>query len=658
MEARRNLSNKLPFSTPFSAPFSAVALLVLAGMILLGDVFFQAPIPTESVPGVVPGVSNVEPEMVLVSSLVGMVQFAISISVWWVFISLAYVLLRNFRSEHFRKHLRLWPLLLVSGVLAVNQTFSAGKPILAVGILMPGSFLTRLLLWSEQAWLHRLFEPVFLLLLLGLELLANGSKQRVGKFRIAQLCFLVLLLFECGVLYLFPPQGVTLEFKLRGLSWLHFALAMIAQASLVVAISELRTQWSALILELPSSRVALRNGMIGAFALVSLALLLSVVGFFRSATKPQLGAHYYTWFPENWSHGYAAEEMVPKIEPVLGEYTIRDPLVFLQHEWWAKEAGLRYLILDWWPTRARLQRRIRDYLGFAESTLSDVKISLHYEFLDLRQIDKKAIPGEPSYVVTLTDARVEKLRDDLVMLAKDLMAKPYFLRINNRPVIFLYATRHVLGDVAGAIAYVRNEVRRETALELFLVADEAFYQVLFSDSKAGQRLGAVGEVNWERLRAFDGVTSYNPYETSRPLYGGEEGAELFLRDVHKLNRHWARVAAAANLLFIPTALPGYNDRGVRLVKDHYVVPRQIGKDWFLNLSLDSWVRPFLDRRAPLAAVTSWNEWNEGTAIEPTIISEPTTEDRSETTHSYSDEQFSEGYGCSMLEETRRFIEAP
>ncbi len=68
-------------------------------------------------------------------------------------------------------------------------------------------------------------------------------------------------------------------------------------------------------------------------------------------------------------------------------------------------------------------------------------------------------------------------------------------------------------------------------------------------------------------------------------------------------------------MLIPSIIPGYNDRGVRLSENHPVIPRQFQPDGaegsFFDEALRQTVLPFMNPENPLALITSFNEWNEG-----------------------------------------------
>jgi hypothetical protein len=79
-------------------------------------------------------------------------------------------------------------------------------------------------------------------------------------------------------------------------------------------------------------------------------------------------------------------------------------------------------------------------------------------------------------------------------------------------------------------------------------------------------------------------------------------------------------------------IPGYNDRGVRRRENHFAIPRQwragAPEGSFLSEALDRLAFPFVDTDLGMLLVTSWNEWNEDSAIEPMKPAEPTAKDNS------------------------------
>src|SRR5262249_59016620 len=120
-------------------------------------------------------------------------------------------------------------------------------------------------------------------------------------------------------------------------------------------------------------------------------------------------------------------------------------------------------------------------------------------------------------------------------------------------------------------------------------------------------------------------------------------------------RRFRAVASTAGIPFIPTVLPGYNDRVLRPREDHFVLPRFYGTESFFRRALETLATPFW-RDTGFVIVTSWNEWNEGTQIEPAEPSPPTADDGTPE-HAFSKGELLHGYGTEHLDELRRFIDA-
>jgi hypothetical protein len=87
--------------------------------------------------------------------------------------------------------------------------------------------------------------------------------------------------------------------------------------------------------------------------------------------------------------------------------------------------------------------------------------------------------------------------------------------------------------------------------------------------------------------------------------------------------------------------PGFNDRGFRLTTNHPAQPRQWLPGDGPSSTLDQMFRcvaiPEVDRALPILMVTSWDDWNEDTGVEP-IPGTPTTRD-----HSPSGTDYTQGY---------------
>ncbi len=326
-----------------------------------------------------------------------------------------------------------------------------------------------------------------------------------------------------------------------------------------------------------------------------------------------LGASYYSWFPENWNLGTYGQKLDPPIAPLLGDYS-SGSVTLAAHSVFAHQGGLDFLMFDVWPvprpgtggdeTLLRARERVLDYYRSGLG-LGQMRSALLYEVQGLVDVSGTG-------VLTL-DAEGERLLiDDLVALGREVFGHPSYLRVDDRPVVFLYLTRSFAGDFPGTIARLRDAMRGQ-GFDPYLVGEEVYWYVV---GDSGRILGE-REPNLTRIAAFDAVWTYNPL-FSDGRFCGDGGVDRFLADTHDLYVTYRDAARRVGVEFVPTVLPGYNDRGVRPDKAFCTVPRERPSgELFLDQAWDRWVRPFIGE-SPLVVSTTFNEWNEGSQLEPAI----------------------------------------
>jgi len=304
-----------------------------------------------------------------------------------------------------------------------------------------------------------------------------------------------------------------------------------------------------------------------------------------------VGAYYYTWYYDaHWaSTDYVGRHLPVPLEPQLGEYLSDDPAVIGAHLKWAAEYGIDFFIISWSHPGSFADQAARKYLlpAMAQSRVRQTP------FVELNSYGERNL-GNPEFRA--------RLQGDLRYVGENYLKHPSALRVNGKPVLMLYVTRILLGDVASWIAEVRRMLA-DMGVDPFIVADEAFWQ----------------EVDPARLRAFDAVTAYNVYDWPRTGNAGFAGDSTFLADVDGLFTRWQKAAKIAGVVFVPNAMPGYNDRGVRPSEDHYVIPRRLrptSPSTSLFERSIALAKKFVDPAVPMITITSFNEWHEWTQVEP------------------------------------------
>ncbi|MFN7954584.1 MAG: glycoside hydrolase family 99-like domain-containing protein [bacterium] len=397
-----------------------------------------------------------------------------------------------------------------------------------------------------------------------------------------------------------------------------------------------------------SSRRGTRRALaaLGVLALAAAALLaprLLVSSGHDAWSRILVGAYYYVWFPENWKLGALGDRTVPRIEPALGRYSSRDPAIAEKHIAWATEHGIDFFVLSWWPQDPEIERRAQE--GFLRArNLGDVRFCLLYE--------SQGLAFHPGLgTVNFGGLTIEEFLKHFDVIADRYFSNPSYLRIDGRPVVILYITRTYTGLYADAIHQLRRRMRKR-GIDVFLVGDEIFWKVKRGDTLEADQHEPVAA----RVQLFDAITSYNLYEGEFEQHRGYRGLLRLLSDARGLYRRYRDAAGERTVLF-PQVLPGYNDRVMRLPSvDHFAIPRVTRPEDAPGSTLATYIarvaRPFLDPRAPVALVTSFNEWNEGSQIEPTQTSVVTTRDSSRDGQRFTQGFPYQGYGAAELETLR------
>ncbi len=269
----------------------------------------------------------------------------------------------------------------------------------------------------------------------------------------------------------------------------------------------------------------------------------------RPAVPALVLSFYYPWWGRadgpsgkwyHWNPTTARHDVTDT--PVLGLYDSNDSAVVRQHIRWAKEAGIDAFVSSWWGPTSFEDHSLQVLLAVAQQEHFKVSIILENPFT----------PAE--------------LYDDFHTLLATRATSPAWLRVNGRPVVFVYArimNRFTPDDFRWAFA----------GTGAFTIADA-------QDSV--------------QAAPFDGVFSYGPVQ-DLDGYLGQEATQIAAHH-------------AAGRIYVAAAVPGYDDRVIRqpgryLARDSGAMFRRM---WASAAGAD-WV-----------TITSWNEWHEGTEIEPSL----------------------------------------
>jgi glycoprotein endo-alpha-1,2-mannosidase len=403
---------------------------------------------------------------------------------------------------------------------------------------------------------------------------------------------------------------------------------------------------------------------------VACALVCSACGSSSSAatpwkahtgTKLLVGSYYYLWFPQNLAQGTLRADLIPPQGPNPATDVSSDPATAATAITQANQAGVNFFALDWWPLtnwtgRPLADRQAEDanMAAFLKApNIGKIKFCMMYETyaLDFNS-------GNESTPVT---PAMEKHFDaDMLFFAKTYFKNPSYLRLHGRPVVVLYLTRTLTGNVAQLMSHARTLLAAH-GYNPYFIGDEIFWRVTKPQLPAtGTPLTTQPQA--ARIEAFDAITSYSLYfGGNSPTLGpakdfvGYPGKTSIAADERNLMVKYSN-ATGGKVPVIPDITPGFNDRGVRLSINHPAQPREWLPGDGTASTLDNLFRkvalPTVDARAPIIFVTAWNEWNEDSGVEP-VPGVATSTDNSPTGTEYTQGYTYGGEGDSALQVLRR-----
>jgi hypothetical protein len=339
-----------------------------------------------------------------------------------------------------------------------------------------------------------------------------------------------------------------------------------------------------------------------------------------------LGVYYYPWYRKpdypilgggDWGAGYIDH-------PVLGEYNSRDFSVISQHLVWVEEAGIDFLAFEWVGPEVWNDIALRDYY-LSVSKDSKIKFCIHYDS-SLALNRYRSDPVRFSYnfdeKYSADKTKGQKFLEDFEYLADTYFNHPQYLKINNRPVVIIYSVSD-FRNVSKYFEQLKIDMAKRN-ISLFLVADVVRWagvrlskkNLAFLWQTPPQETFKVFSRVMRRFyfknleedvflsKYFDGIAGYNMYSANR--------TSDFLKNVDKVYQKFYNYARSHNLCFIPTVIPGYDDRNLSGL-NRPILERKEGKFYE-----DFWAiaKKYLDPKLKMVLITTFNEWHEGTEIEP------------------------------------------
>lgn len=282
-------------------------------------------------------------------------------------------------------------------------------------------------------------------------------------------------------------------------------------------------------------------------------------------------AFYYAWYGNpkvsgRWFHWENVDEARKQIGssthyPVLGPYDSHDPKVIEQHCRWAKEAGIDGFIVSWWHPNDFHDRAMPLILDTAKRF--GLEISAYFE-----TVPKRTREQALEYVMHLLN-RYGK--------------HPAWLKVNGKPVIFVYA--RAIGEIG---------------------LDGWLWVIVEANKRYEEGAVFIGDqISKRAARIFDGIHTYNI--TGQTAGKSPDEITAWAKKVFPVQVSTAGSGRIACL----TIIPGYDDSKIR------PGPRPITDRHNGETYRRLW-EAAIEANPDWVLITSWNEWHEGSEIEPSV----------------------------------------
>lgn len=291
----------------------------------------------------------------------------------------------------------------------------------------------------------------------------------------------------------------------------------------------------------------------------------------------KVAAFYYGWYSNATNYSQARPYTIvddtktrhyPNIfnTPLQGQFDSADPAVIEQHLRWAEWAGIDALVCSFWGKGGFEWANFQNMLRVANYIHSNLTFSVYFEIF-MGGLDEKPSTEQSAIMVSEFRAIYELFNNteyrDLIWFEQ------------GRPVLFSYVTQAVTPAAWNTTVHTLADEK----IEFFICAD---------------RPGTGATMN----EVFQATHQYDVYY---PTYHGSYYATFL---------GLKQTAKQYGQLFAAGVTPGYDDHIVR--PGNPPVARDGGQTY-----KESWERA-ISLNPDWITITSWNEWHEGTEIEPSV----------------------------------------
>jgi hypothetical protein len=321
-----------------------------------------------------------------------------------------------------------------------------------------------------------------------------------------------------------------------------------------------------------------------------------------------VGVFYYPWHINNFHGGqFLRNKLQPAQYPALGLYNDRNMTVIRQQLQWCMDSNIFLWVTSWWGPYSREDNTttiILDYMKNQTSNstfpINSFKTAIFYE-------SSSRIPQ----IGTTNTYNTSRVKGDIEYMATKYFNHPNYLKIGDRPVVFVYLTRSLYSKNSTKPVYYANlleeviDLMRQGAsnngFTLYIIGDHAF--------------GTPPANPYAPFTLLNAVVNYDVFGSmGRPLYANDNGVANYA----SRQQGWSTSANNENCDFIPSISPGFNKAGYDANLPYGPMSRRLNSaasEGSLFKALLTNALKLVDNDIGILMINSFNEWHEDTHIE-------------------------------------------
>lgn len=331
-----------------------------------------------------------------------------------------------------------------------------------------------------------------------------------------------------------------------------------------------------------------------------LMLATLLCGTAAQAADYSIGVYYFPGWKDNQIGGpYTQpwEKIKPyaEREPMLGWYQEGDVPTMQQQLGWMNKYGIDYVIFDW-------------YWGKDNKSMMDSALNAYLRAPDRHGV-KFALMWSNHTTYIFSKVQMETL---FKFWAQRYMFRPDYLKLDGKPVVYIFAAE-VLNKNAEAIGM--------TPAELIAMGDQIFKQEGLPGLSviAGAGAGIPG-FDYSPKAGYVGYSAYNYHIGPGVRFAGGRALSHSYAELDQVYRgQWSWMMERASGTFVVPMTSGWDKRpwGGSQDKDHDE-SISTGAEFESHLrAARSLMDKAPDKTRKMGVVCCWNEYGEGSFIEPT-----------------------------------------